>query len=202
VISEQRCAVSQGAQRGQAGDRQRRCGGKADSIGQYGDAPRRHRGAFRPAELVHQRDNTCASRRAGPIRRLPQHNATDVLAGDPALLVIAERAQLAAIKRKRLHRNQRLMQARCWLPHLPQFDRRLAVGCIDQCKHLRPSVPQRTQQRNTMYLVWRVNGVLRKPLEFESTSLGRPRYDGLKNRFQRLNFRTLFDNSADALPRV
>jgi hypothetical protein len=97
ALAEQRCAVPQRAQRGQAGNRQRGCSGKADRIGQYGDALRRHRGAFGPAEFVHQRDNACASRRTAPIRRLPQHNAADVLAGYPALLVIAERPQLAAI---------------------------------------------------------------------------------------------------------
>jgi hypothetical protein len=41
---------------------------------------------------------------------LPQHYAADVLAGYPALLVIAERPQLAAIERKRLHRYQRFVQ--------------------------------------------------------------------------------------------
>jgi hypothetical protein len=47
ALAEQWCAVPQCAQRGQAGDRQR---------GQYGNALRRHRGAFGPAEFVHQRD--------------------------------------------------------------------------------------------------------------------------------------------------
>ena len=55
----------------------------------------------------------------------------------------AERPQLAAIKRKRLYRDQRLVQTRCWLRHLPQFDRRLAVGRIDQCEQLRLSRPSR-----------------------------------------------------------
>jgi hypothetical protein len=33
------------------------------------------------------------------------------------------------------------MQAWCWLWHLPQFDRRVAGGSIDQCEHLRLSRP-------------------------------------------------------------
>jgi hypothetical protein len=48
-----------------------------------GDALRRHRGAFGPAVFIHQRDNACARRRTAAVRRLPQHNATDVLAGYP-----------------------------------------------------------------------------------------------------------------------
>jgi hypothetical protein len=103
----------------------------------------------------HQRDNACASRRTAPVRRLPQHNGADVLAGYPALLVITERPQLAAIERKRLHRDQRFMQACCWLRHLPQFDRRLAVGCIDQCEHLRLSRPsQLDADRKLSYSPW------------------------------------------------
>ena len=133
----------QRAQRGQAGDRQRGCSGKADGVGQYGDALSRHRGAFGPAEFIHQRDNACARRRTAAIRRLPQYNAADVLAGYPALLVVAERPQLTAIERKRLYRNQRLVQTRRWLRRLPQVDRRLAVGRIDQCEHLRLSRPSR-----------------------------------------------------------
>ena len=35
-------------------------------------------------------------------------------------------------------------KTRCWLRHLPQFDRRLAAGRIDQCEHLRLSRPSTT----------------------------------------------------------
>src|SRR5208282_3020391 len=67
---------------------------------------------------------------------------------------------------KRLYRDERLAQTRCWLRHLPQFNRRLAVGCIDQREHLRLSVPQGTYRLNTTYVVCCGNGVGRKPLEF------------------------------------
>src|ERR1700730_9688973 len=65
-----------------------------------------------------------------------------------------KRSQLAAIERKRPHRDQRLVQAWCWLRHLPQFDRRFAVGRIDQCEHLRLSSPSKNPPSNVLYLVW------------------------------------------------
>jgi hypothetical protein len=70
-------------------------------------------GAFGPAVFIHQRDDACPRRRTPAVRCLPQHNAADVPAGYPALLVVAERPQLAAIERKRLYRDQRFVQTRC-----------------------------------------------------------------------------------------
>jgi hypothetical protein len=71
-------AVPQRAQRGQAGDRQRGCSGKlTNSIGQYGDALRRHRGAFGPAVLIHQRDNACPA--DGPLPSAARRNTMPLM---------------------------------------------------------------------------------------------------------------------------
>jgi hypothetical protein len=117
------------------------CSGKADSVGQYGDSLRRHRGAFGPAQFIHQRDNASARWRAAAVSRLPQHNAADVLAGYPALLVVAERGSPFMSKHDRrralasfvanhhvalqhilLHRNMRAswqISARQWPKSMP-----------------------------------------------------------------------------------
>ena len=110
-LAEQRRAVAQGAQRRQAGDRQGRgilerdivrqappCGGPARRRA----APSRHcRSARRPA-----------CRPAGRCRRPRPRSTTpaDVLAGPPAFGPDLEQPQFAAVQRKGLHLDQRLVR--------------------------------------------------------------------------------------------
>ena len=98
--------------RGQAGDRQRRRLCETDIVGQHRHAMARHRDALRPAELVGQRHDACACRRAIAVLCLLQHDTAHVLAGHPSFAIVAHRAQFAAVEREGVNRDKRLVALR------------------------------------------------------------------------------------------
>jgi len=109
------------AQRSQACDRQR---GRVAKLTVSGSTAMRCVGTTarsaqptRPSTRQYVRQ-----RRTAPVRRFPQHNAANVLAGDPTLLVYCGTTVTPAIERKRLHRDQCVVAARYRLRRLPQFD--------------------------------------------------------------------------------
>jgi len=146
-LAEQRGAVSERAQRGQAGDRQGSGGGEGHIIGERREAAARHRGALGPAFPIAQRDDPRAGGGAGAVGRLFQHHAGDVLAGAPARGPHLEQAQLAAVERKRAHRDQRLVRARFRLRHLADRDRLGTAGGVDDGEHGMPSATLQKTRR-------------------------------------------------------
>jgi hypothetical protein len=102
--------------------------------------------AFGPTEFIQQRDDPTARRRPAAIRRLLQHNAADILAGNPTFLVVDERAELTAVQREGAHCNQRLIACRLRFGQFTQFDRSLAVWCVDEAEH---GIPPATTRTNT-----------------------------------------------------
>lgn len=134
--AEQGATVAQRAQRGQASDRQRGGRGEADTFGQNRDAVGGNRRALRPAELVHQCDDAGPGWQAAAVSGWCRHGAADVLARDPAVLVVTERTQLSAIEREGMHRDKQFIGRRAWLRQFPQLDGGETVRGIDQTKHL------------------------------------------------------------------
>jgi hypothetical protein len=70
-----------------------------------------HGRALGPAEIIHQGDDPCASRWPLPIGGLTPHDAGDVLAGNPALLVARKGGEFTAVQRKRVDFDQRFVGA-------------------------------------------------------------------------------------------
>ena len=95
----------------------------------------RHRDALRPAELIGQRDDTRTGRRSAAVLRLLQHDTGNILAGNPSLAIVADRAQLAAVERERMNRDERFVALRLRLGQFAQFDRCLFVHCGDETEH-------------------------------------------------------------------
>jgi predicted metal-dependent hydrolase len=135
ALAQQRRAMSQCAQCGEPSHRQRRSLCEADAVGQPRHAMSSHRDALRPTEFVGQSDDARTARRTAAILRLLYHNAGHILARDPALPVVADRAQLAAIQRERMNRNQRLVALWLRFRQFPQLNRHRVVQCSDETKH-------------------------------------------------------------------